>query len=117
METSNGLQKFRKAFNRLKIFLAWLLAILMIGAYAFFIIRVYREGNEALLTFFQGHYTFFIGLPVAGIFAFILVLILEIQKGPINIKIGILKVEGAGSALLFWIIIFWTIVLSIKMLW
>jgi hypothetical protein len=116
MDNQNG-QKKQKLFLRLKQFLVWFISIAFLGAWAIFIIRVYTGGNEDLFKFFQLHYTFFIGLPVAGIFAFFLVVVLELQQGPIKIQIGALKVEGAGSALLFWVVIFWTMVLSIKLLW
>lgn len=105
-------------YPALKKFLSWLISIALLAAWAFFIIRVYSKGNEALFEFFQKHYTFFIGLPAAGIFAFFLVLVLELQQGPVEITLTEkISIKGAGSALLFWVIIFWSIVLSIKMLW
>lgn len=114
---NNGIPTWRKAFNGLKVVLSWLLAFLMLGAYVYFLIRVYKPENSELYEFYRAHFKFFIGLPAAGVFAFLLVSLLEQQKGPIKIKVGILNVEGAGSALLFWIVIFWTIVLSISLLW
>src|SRR3972149_5695423 len=65
---------------------------------------------------FENYVTFFL-LPYSAFFALYLVSVLESSSGPIEIELLGLKVKGAGGPIIFWVLIFLSAVLALKLLW
>ncbi|MEA3273990.1 MAG: hypothetical protein U9Q81_01540 [Pseudomonadota bacterium] len=63
------------------------------------------------------HYLVFFGLPYAAVLALYLVLVLESTRGPIEFEGLTLKFKGAAGPIILWVIVFLSIVVSIKLLW
>ena len=60
---------------------------------------------------------FLVGLPMAGLASLFVTLILKISAGDLAFEIAGLKFKGAAAPIVFWIICFLSITISIKMLW
>ena len=58
-----------------------------------------------------------VGLPTAGLFAFLVVAIFQVQAGNINIKMFGLEFSGAGGPVIMWIFAFLSIATMIGTLW
>ena len=63
------------------------------------------------------HFAATIGLPLAGVAAYLLVSVLEYSYGKIEIEIWGLKFKGATGPVILWMLCFFIIAISIKMLW
>ena len=57
------------------------------------------------------------GLPMAGLGALFLTLILQISTGSLEFDIAGVKFRGAAAPIVFWLICFLSIVVAIALLW
>lgn len=92
------------------------LFLLGLVVYARLLWRAYVKADPQLLALFQAHVAHNLGLPVAGLTAFSLVVTLEVAAGTIKVDAWGLKFEGAAGQLLFWILCFLAIVSAMKAL-
>jgi len=58
-----------------------------------------------------------VGLPMASTASVFIVLILRLSSGPIEFEIGPLKFKGGAAPIVFWILCYLSIALTIKMMW
>lgn len=65
---------------------------------------------------FQNYIVFF-GMPYAAFFAYFLVVFVESSRGPIEVEFLSFKFKGAGGPLIFWILIFLSILAGFRMFW
>jgi hypothetical protein len=73
--------------------------------------------NPRLFDQIVEHYAVFLTVPCAGFAALILVVCLDQAYGTINFSIFELKFEGASGQIILWILVYLSIILSIKLLW
>lgn len=73
--------------------------------------------SQSYSAFVFRNYLIFFGMPYAAIFAYFLVSTLEKTRGPIEVELATFKFKGAGGPLLFWILVFLTIISGFQMLW
>jgi hypothetical protein len=74
--------------------------------------------NETLwVDIVRAHPAAVVGLPLAALVAFILVVLLEQSRGPIEFEGIGLKLKGAAGPLLMWVICFLAVATAIKLLW
>jgi len=113
METENSTKK------KIVTAFAWLAAslITLFSIYVFFIMAKRGFEEKTWLTIAQNHFAAVVGLPMAAMASLFIVLILEYVSGKIEFEILGLKFKGAAGQIIFWIICFLSIVLSIKLLW
>ena len=67
--------------------------------------------------FIMDHFAGVVGIPMAALTAFCIVILLQSTSGPIKFKILKLEFEGASGQVILWVFCFLAIVLSIKLLW
>ncbi len=58
-----------------------------------------------------------VGIPMAGLAALFMTLVLRAANGPVEFNALGMEFKGGSGPIVFWIICFITIVLSIKLLW
>ena len=58
-----------------------------------------------------------VGLPMAAVASLFVVLILRISAGPIEFEIGPLKFNGGAAPIVFWVLCYLAIAMTIKMTW
>lgn len=104
--------------DRLSKLLKFSMVIIGILFFVFLFIQQWYLGlNPRLFDQIVDHYAVFLTIPCAGFAALILVVILDQTYGAIKLSIFELKFEGASGQIIFWILIYLSIVSSIKMLW
>jgi len=99
----------------------WLkISMVLIGIlfYLFLFFQQWFIGlNPRLFDQIVDHYAVFLAIPCAGFAALILVVILDQTYGTIKFSILQINFEGASETIVFWILVYLSIILSIKMLW
>ena len=94
------------AFVILLLFVAGLLALLI------------SEWNSAdVRTMVMQHFTVIVGLPAAGMFAFLVVALFESTYGNIEFSAVGLTFKGAAGPIVLWVLSLLAIVISIRLLW
>ncbi|MBY0474981.1 MAG: hypothetical protein K2Q13_07975 [Nitrosomonas sp.] len=105
---------------RLRIFISWVVVIILT---CFGTLMLYKLTNfhntpgDYWKNMVKEQFPVLIGLPMAGLGSLFVTLILRISTGPIEFEIGGLKFKGGAAPIVFWIICFMVIVLSINLLW
>lgn len=107
-------EKHDKISKRLK----YSMVIIGILFFVFLFVQQWFIGlNDRLFDQIVDHYAVFLTILCAGFAALILVVVLDQAYGSIKISIFELKFEGASGQIIFWILVYLSIVSSIKMLW
>jgi hypothetical protein len=75
------------------------------------------DRNDFYTRFIFTNYVTFFLLPYAAFFALYLVSIFESANGPIEFELLGLKFKGASGPIIFWVLIFLSAVLALKLLW
>ncbi|MDZ7898437.1 MAG: hypothetical protein U5N85_10495 [Arcicella sp.] len=102
-------------------FKKWVKISMVVIGISFFLYLFYQqwyEGlNPRLFDKIVEHYAVFLTVPCAGFAALILVVCLDQAYGAVNFSIFQLKFEGASGQIILWILVYLSIILSIKLLW
>lgn len=75
------------------------------------------EVAKAFIALVREKFPAIIGLPIAALFSLFIVVMLRITTGPIEFEAEKIKIKGAAGPVIFWVICFVSIALSIKLLW
>lgn len=101
--------------------LATIITILLTTGFISLLLREEIKNNPELINaigpIVQEKFPAIVGLPLAALFSLFLVLILRITTGPIEFETPYIKIKGAAGPVIFWVICFLTITISIKLLW
>ncbi|SNX58645.1 hypothetical protein SAMN06296273_0109 [Nitrosomonas ureae] len=105
---------------RLRAVISWIVVIILICFGAFMLYKLTNFHNtpgDYWKIMVKEQFPVLVGLPMAGLGSLFVTLILRISTGPIEFEIGGLKFKGGAAPIVFWIICFMVIVLSINLLW
>jgi len=106
--------------EKIRTIFSWTIVVILIGFGVFSLFKlstVHETEGEYWKTLIREQFPVLVGLPMAGLGALFLTLILRISTGPIEFEIGGLKFKGGAAPIVFWIIIFLCIAMSIALLW
>jgi hypothetical protein len=105
-------QQFRKVA-------IWILLVMMIVicASVFYAFARYSKVDQFWVPIAKEHFSAVVGLPMAALAALCIVLILRISSGPIEFEAWGLKFKGASAPIVFWLLCYLVITVSIKMVW
>ncbi|MCG2589891.1 hypothetical protein [Rhodohalobacter sulfatireducens] len=106
--------------EKLQTFFSWITVVILFGFGVFSLIKlttVHETEGEFWKTLIREQFPVVIGLPMAGLGALFLTLVLRISTGPIEFEIGGVKFKGGAAPIVFWIFIFLCISTSIGLLW
>ncbi len=106
--------------QKLKNIMSWVVVIILtcFGAYGMFkLTTVHKTEGEFWKTIIKEQFPVAICLPLAGLGALFVTLILKIAAGPVEFEFAGLKFKGGAAPIVFWVICFLSIVLSIRLLW
>jgi len=96
------------------------ISMVVIGIF-FFLYLFYQQWygglDSRLFDKIVEHYAVFLTVPCAGFAALILVVCLDQAYGTVNFSIFELRFEGASGQIILWILVYLSIILSIKLLW
>ena len=99
---------------------SWVVVIILIafGSYALMkLVSVHETEGNYWKDLIRLQFPVLVGLPMAGLGALFVTLILRISTGPLEFEMAGVKFKGGAAPIVFWIICFLSIVLSIRMLW
>ena len=96
--------------------------IVYAGVLALTIIFVVRLSNfmfndTNILKMFKDHMPTFIGLPLAFLLSFLIVLFIEIVVGPVELEGWGVKFNQTSGLIILWLICFLTILFAIRFTW
>jgi hypothetical protein len=101
--------------------MSWLVFLLivivlagLIGTWLAVVVTSYDDVQRELVL---QHYVVIVGLPVAGVFSFIVVFLFKQTSGPVEFEAFTLKFRGAAGPVILWILCFLAIAAAIKVLW
>ena len=73
--------------------------------------------GDLLMHHVERNFDAVIGIPLAAAASFALIAFIERIKGDIKIEVGWLKFEGAAAPILFWVVVFTSFIIALKILW
>lgn len=100
--------------------MSWVISIVLfsVGAFLLFaLIHLDEREVEYWDKLLCAQFPVIVGVPLAGLGALFVTLILKIAIGPLEFEIAGLKFKGGAAPIVFWILCFLSIVLAINMLW
>ncbi|MBR9910909.1 MAG: hypothetical protein GYB33_11240 [Gammaproteobacteria bacterium] len=106
--------------SKLRHTMSWIIVVILVlfGAGALYRLFTFSKPEDTFWNdLFVEQFPVLVGMPMAGLGALFVTLILRISTGPLEFEIGGLKFKGGAAPIVFWIICFLSIVVSIKMLW
>ncbi len=106
--------------QKLRIIMSWIVIVILtcFGIFALMgLTNVHKTEGDYWKTLIREQFPVLVGLPMAGLGALFVTLILRISTGEMEVEIGGLKFKGAAAPIVFWVVCFLSIVLSIQMLW
>jgi len=104
----------------LRIVMSWVVVIILaiFGAFSLYkFSNVHKTEGDFWLTLIKDQFPVVVGLPMAGFLSLFVTLVLRIAAGPIEFEIAGLKFKGGAAPIVFWVICFLSIAISIKLLW
>jgi hypothetical protein len=106
--------------EKLRIVMSWVVVIILTIFAVYTLIKlatVHETEGDYWKMLIREQFPVLVGLPMAGLGALFLTLVLRISTGPLEFEIGALKFKGGAAQIVFWVICFLSIVLSISLLW
>ncbi|MFZ2898654.1 MAG: hypothetical protein WA004_08535 [Saprospiraceae bacterium] len=102
-----------------KSFFAWVVGALFVAAGAFiFYFAFYGEFNSIYIDLYKEHFQAIVGLPAAAFMATFLILLLKVvEKEPLEFSMIGVKFKGTSGEIILWVLVYLSIVASIKLLW
>ena len=107
----------RRGFRTVVATLVLIALVIVGGVFVYFLALDIAYAQPWMMDVFKEHTAAVLGLPLAAIAAFALVLVLETKSGRIEFEGFGFKFRGASGEVIMWVICFLTIVSSIKLLW
>jgi hypothetical protein len=93
------------------------LSILVVFVLALLVLVIAEWNSVDVREMVMRHFPAIVGLPAAGIFAFLIVSTFETTSGNIEFEALAIKFKGAAGPILMWVICYLAIVVSIHLLW
>jgi hypothetical protein len=106
--------------QKLRMIMSWVVIIILtcFGVFALMgLTSVHKTEGDYWKTLIREQFPVLVGLPMAGLGSLFVTLILRISTGEMEVEIGALKFKGAAAPIVFWVVCFLSIVLSIQLLW
>lgn len=106
--------------EKLRTTMSWVIVVFLMAFGAFVLYKLstfHQTPGDYWKTLVHDQFPVIVGLPMAGLAALFLTLILRISTGPIEFELAGLKFKGAAAPIVFWVIIFLSITTAIALLW
>jgi hypothetical protein len=94
---------------------AFAILAIIVGVLLVFVIQQWN--NKEVREIVTAHLQATVGLPVAGVFAFLLIALFRTTEGRIRFEVIGVKFDGAAGPIVIWVLCFLAITVSIRMLW
>lgn len=117
---SAGLEATDLQTRKFQALASWVVVVILIGFGAYALAKltsVHETPGDYWQSLIREQFPVLVGLPMAGLGALFVTLILRISTGPLEFEMAGVKFKGGAAPIVFWIICFLSIVLSIRLLW
>ena len=106
--------------EKLRLVVSWLLVFLLIGFGLFLMFKlanVHKTEGDYWQTLIREQFPVLVGLPMAGLGSLFLTLVLRLSTGPMEFEVSGVKFKGAAAPIVFWLLCFLSVALTIGLLW
>ncbi len=106
--------------QKLQIIMSWIVIIILTIFGVFALVKlstVHKTEGDYWQILISEQFPVLVGIPMAGLGALFVTLILRISVGELEFELAGLKFKGGAAPVVFWVICFLSIVLSIRLLW
>jgi len=106
--------------QKLQLIMSWVVIIILTSFGTFSLMKltsVHETEGDYWLTLIREQFPVLVGVPMAAFGALFITLILRISTGTLEFEIAGLKFKGGAAPIVFWVICFLSIVVSIQLLW
>ena len=103
--------------NKVSLAVAIVGPILLVAPLIYVARLLVTSATREYSAFVLQNYLIFFGMPYAAFFSYYLVSVLESSRGPIEVEFLGFKFKGAAGPLLFWILVFLSVLLGFKLFW
>ena len=121
-EQSNSadMARIKTTNERLRLLFSWVLVSILTVVGMYFLVKLaggHKTEGDYWSSLIREQFPVLVGLPMAGLGALFLTLILQISTGSLEFDIAGVKFRGAAAPIVFWLICFLSIVVAIALLW
>ena len=106
--------------HKLRLIMSWIVIIILtsFGVFALMgLTSVHKTEGDYWQTLIREQFPVLVALPMAGLGSLFVTLILRISTGEMEFEIAGLKFKGGAAPIVFWVLCFLSVVVSIKLLW
>lgn len=106
--------------QKLQIIMSWIVVGILtcFGTFALLgLTSVHKTEGDYWQTLIREQFPVLVGLPMAGLGSLFVTLVLRISTGELSFEIAGLKFRGGAAPIVFWVICFLSIAISIRFLW
>lgn len=106
--------------QKLQLIMSWVVVaiLIMFGTFSLYkLANVHTTEGDFWLSLIREQFPVLVGVPMAGLGALFVTLVLRISTGTLEFEFSGLKFKGGAAPIVFWVICFLSIVLSIHLLW
>ena len=106
--------------QKLRLIMSWIVIIILtsFGVFALMgLTSVHKTEGDYWQTLIREQFPVLVALPMAGLGSLFVTLILRISTGEMEFEIVGLKFKGGAAPIVFWVLCFLSVVVSIKLLW
>lgn len=118
--SDDGSGTTQQSSQKLKLIMSWVVVVVLTAFGVVSLVGLFTVGKSEG-TFWRDqireNFPVIVGLPMAGLGALFVSLILQISSGPIEFEIAGVKFKGGSAPIVFWLLCFLAIAVAMKMLW
>lgn len=106
--------------KKLQIIMSWIVVAILtcFGVFALMgLTSVHETEGDYWKTLIREQFPVLVGLPMAGLGSLFVTLVLRISTGELSFEIAGLKFKGGAAPIVFWVICFLSVAISIRFLW
>jgi hypothetical protein len=107
-------------YERMRLIMSWVIVTILTGFAVYLMLKlssVHQTEGDFWQTLIKEQFPVIIGLPMAGLGALFVTLVLRISTGPLEFEISGLKFKGGAAPIVFWLLCFLSISTAIGFLW
>ena len=115
-----GDHSIQSPYERMRLIMSWVIVTILTGFAVYLMLKlstVHQTEGDFWQMLIKEQFPVMIGLPMAGLAALFVTLVLRISTGPLEFEISGLKFKGGAAPIVFWLLCFLSISTAIGFLW
>ena len=119
LASDDRLATLQRSDQKLKLIMSWVVVVVLTAFGVLALIGLFTVGKTEGVFWrdqIRENFPVIIGLPMAGLGALFVSLVLQISSGPIEFEAVGIKFKGGSAPIVFWLLCFLAIAVAMKML-